>query len=69
MDAEARSGTAGSPRPVVKRGGVIRSAYMRMANLRVSTTDPGASPMNQEEKGASGWGTSRTAWSTVARRA
>jgi len=33
--------------------GVVRWGYRRMADLRVSTTDPDASPMHQKKKGAS----------------
>ncbi len=33
--------------------GVVRWGYKRMADLRVSTTDPDASPMHQKKKGAS----------------
>ncbi len=33
--------------------GVLRWGYKRMADLRVSTTDPDASPMHQKKKGAS----------------
>ncbi len=33
--------------------GLVRRGYTRMADLRVSTTDPDASPMHQKQKGAS----------------
>src|SRR5215208_3277879 len=42
---------------IEKNGGqqrsVVRRGYTRMADLRVSTTDPDASPMHQKKKGAS----------------
>src|SRR5215208_5666595 len=57
---------------IEKNGGqqrsVVRRGYTRMANLRVSTTDPDASPMHQKKKGASRLGTRRTTSWTGARR-
>jgi len=48
---------AGRHRWIAKNGhqerGVVRWGYKRMADLRVSTTDPDASPMHQKKQGAS----------------
>ena len=50
-----RLDTAGSPRPGGQERGSLRWGYRRMADLRVSTTDPDASPMHQK-RSASGLG-------------